>query len=635
MKEVLFKNLIIIAVTLTLLPCHLNAQEQQADSLKTVALEEVVATGTRVTADPRLLPMTVSVIGTPQLENRTSVNILPAVMEQVPGLFVTNRGMMGYSVSTGGSGAIKMRGIGGTPNTDVLVLIDGLPQYAGLYGHPIADSYQSMTAERVEVVRGPASLFYGSNAMGGVLNIVTKHPHSDTIMTHLHLRGGSYYTIDAGAHNQIKKNRFTSTLAFNYNRTDGHRDNMKFTQYNGTARIAYELNKNWTMTAAGNVSFFSTANPGTTEAPIEDGQYDILRGMASLSAENKYADVRFPTSGAIRIYYNGGKHKIDEGHAPEAEPAASTYMHTDFLAGLSAYQTTTFSHGNRTTFGFDYQHFGGHAWNTFNNGSPDAEIIRKTQYELAIYADFSQEVTSWFALDAGARIDWHSEAGLAYAPQGGVIFTLPKKAQIKALASRGFRNPTIRELYMYKPANSKLNPVSLWNYEIAYKQRMLNNRISLGVNVFYLHAKDNIETRMVDGKPLNVNSGELRNAGVEAEISYNVWKGLSLQANYCFLHMENPVTAAPKHKFFFNISYSHDRFIVSTSVLHINRLYTSVGDNAQTENFTLWNAGAAVRIWKGLWAEINAENLLAQEYEINAGFPMPKTTIMGGLKWNF
>lgn len=87
---------------------------------------------------------------------------------------------MGYGVSTGAAGGMSLRGIGagvnaaGGPTTSLLVLIDGHPQYMGLMGHPIADAYQSMMAERVEVLRGPASVLYGSNAMGGVINIVTR-----------------------------------------------------------------------------------------------------------------------------------------------------------------------------------------------------------------------------------------------------------------------------------------------------------------------------------------------------------------------------------------------------------------------------------------------------------------------------
>ena len=81
----------------------------------------------------------------------------------------------------------------------MLVLIDGHPQYQGIYGHPIADSYQTLMAERVEVLRGPASVLYGSNAMGGVLNIVTRSMHEDGVKTHINLGAGSYGTVQTEA----------------------------------------------------------------------------------------------------------------------------------------------------------------------------------------------------------------------------------------------------------------------------------------------------------------------------------------------------------------------------------------------------------------------------------------------------
>lgn len=160
--------------------------EEPVDSLsfqKVLPLDEVVVTGTRNEADVRHLPMTVSVVGQNQLARRYQPSVLPALAEQVPGLFVTSRGVMGYGVSTGAAGGLSLRGMSGS--AQMLVLIDGHPQYMGLFGHPISDSYQTMLADRVEVLRGPASVLYGSNAMGGVINIVTKKKREDGTDTHI------------------------------------------------------------------------------------------------------------------------------------------------------------------------------------------------------------------------------------------------------------------------------------------------------------------------------------------------------------------------------------------------------------------------------------------------------------------
>lgn len=194
---------IIVLTTFSIMTAVSGAQT--ADSL---ALQEVVVTGTRNATDVRHLPMTVNVIGRQQLTEQHQTSVLPTVMQQVPGFFVTSRSMMGYGVSTGAAGGINLRGISGGAG-QLLVLIDGHPQYQGIYGHPISDSYQALMAERIEVLRGPASVLYGSNAMGGVMNIVTRQSRVDGVRTDINLGAGSYGTIQAEASNQVRSGKFS------------------------------------------------------------------------------------------------------------------------------------------------------------------------------------------------------------------------------------------------------------------------------------------------------------------------------------------------------------------------------------------------------------------------------------------
>ena len=176
------------------------ANDDAAPAERRDTISQVVVTGTRNAADIRHLPMTISVVDRPMLEKSASSSVLPALNAYVPGFFSTSRGLIGYGVSEGSAGQMSVRGIGGPAQaglqtTGVLVLIDGHPQYMGLMGHPIADSYQTMMAERVEVVRGPVSVLYGSNAMGGVINIVTRKMQEDGISTGIDIGAGSYGTV--------------------------------------------------------------------------------------------------------------------------------------------------------------------------------------------------------------------------------------------------------------------------------------------------------------------------------------------------------------------------------------------------------------------------------------------------------
>ena len=623
--------------------CLISAVSLQAqtgkDSTKVArsyAINEVVVTGTRSETDVRHLPMTVSVVGRPQLEASQQTSVLPVLNSQVPGFFSTSRGVMGYGVATGASGQMSLRGIGGPaqaglPTTGLLVLIDGHPQYMGLMGHPIADAYQTMMAERVEVLRGPASVLYGSNAMGGVINIVTRKMQEDGIRTNINFGAGSYGSIQTEATNRIRKGRFSSTVTASYNRTDGHRADMAFEQYGGYAKLGYDFTDNWKVWGDVNVTRFNATNPGSVMKPYIDNDQRITRGMTSFALENYYEK----TSGALSFFYNWGDHWINDGYQPGGEPLQYRFNSNDQMLGVSWYQSVQLFQGNRLTVGADYFHFGGEAWNQFFDGHRETSA-NKSLNEVAGYVDFRQDIAAWLTLDAGARVDYHSQTGTEFIPQVGLAFHLPENAEIKAMASKGFRNPTIREMYMFPPQNPDLKPEKLWNYELSFSQRLMDNRLSYGLNVFYING-ENLIIRLPNPNGsgmLNQNSGEIENWGAEANVGYQFNPVWSVMANYSWLHMENPVLASPEHKLYGGVNFRKGRWSASTGIQYVKGLYTDL-DAATKENFVLWDMQGSFKATNYLSFYARGENLLAQRYEINAGYPMPKATFMGGVNINF
>lgn len=603
---------------------------------RSYAINEVVVTGTRSETDVRHLPMTVSVVGRPQLEASQQASVLPVLNSQVPGFFSTSRGVMGYGVATGASGQMSLRGIGGPaqaglPTTGLLVLIDGHPQYMGLMGHPIADAYQTMVAERVEVLRGPASVLYGSNAMGGVINIVTRKMQEDGMRTNINIGAGSYGSVQIEATNRIRKGRFSSTVTASYNRTDGHRVDMAFEQYGGYAKLGYDFTDNWKVWGDVNVTRFNATNPGSVMKPYIDNDQRITRGMTSFALENHYEK----TSGALSFFYNWGDHWINDGYQPGREPLQYRFNSNDQMLGVSWYQSVQLFQGNRLTVGADYFHFGGEAWNQFFDGHRETSA-NKSLNEVAGYVDFRQDIAAWLTLDAGARVDYHSQTGTEFIPQVGLAFHLPENAEIKAMASKGFRNPTIREMYMFPPQNPDLKPEKLWNYELSFSQRLMDNRLSYGLNVFYING-ENLIIRLPNPNGsgmLNQNSGEIENWGAEANVGYRFNPVWSVMANYSWLHMENPVLASPEHKLYGGVNFRKGRWSASTGIQYVKELYTDL-DAATKENFVLWDMQGSFKATNYLSFHVRGENLLAQRYEINAGYPMPKATFMGGVNINF
>jgi hypothetical protein len=611
--------------------------EEVPDSLsvqKKVTIEEVVVTGTRNETDVRHLPMTVSVVNREQIEHRNDPSLLPLLTEYIPGLFTTSRGLMGYGVSGGAAGGMSLRGIGGVPQeglptTGMLVLIDGHPQYMGLMGHPISDAYQSLLAERVEVLRGPASVLYGSNAMGGVINIVTRKMQQDGIRTHANVGYGSYNTLQSEVTNRIRKGRFTSIVSGSYNRTDGHRKDMEFEQYGGYAKFGYEISDAWNVWADVNLTHFDASNPGEISNPLLDNDQRITRGMTSFALANHYAK----TSGTLSFFYNWGKHWINDGYNLGGDPLDYRFHSRDLMLGVSWYQSVQLFEGNRLTVGFDYFHFGGEAWNKTLAGERDTQAD-KTQDDVAGYIDFRQNLGDWLTFDVGLRVDHHSQVGTEWVPQVGFSFHLPENSEVKLMASKGFRYPTIREMYMFRPANPDLKPERLWSYELSFAQRLLDGRLSYGVNVFYIDGENLIMRMPIDGRPLNVNTGKIENSGVEAQVAYRIVPAWSVDANYSYLHMDNPVLASPEHKLYVGTAFSKGRWNVSTGLQYVAGLYKEL-DPEETEDFLLWNVRGSFRVLDGFDVWVKGENLLAQRYEINAGFPMPKATVMAGVNIKF
>ncbi len=601
----------------------------EVDSI--IQLNSVVVSANKIEVNRNSVPLTISIINQQQIENSSESALLPVLSEHVPGLFVTEKGITGFGVSTGAAGTINIRGVGS--GNKVLVLFDGQPQWAGLFGHSLPDTYVASDVEKVEVIRGPGSLLYGSNAMGGVINIITRRHHQTGRRTQARVMYGSYNTQKYMVNNGYNVGKFSSFISINHDRTDGHRENSDFWITNGFLNLGYHFNDTYKLTGDVSLAKYKFQNPGETFNPIFDNKMDILRGTTSLALENNYGKI----SGAIRLFYNWGNHKINDGYYTDEEPLDYLFRSTDHNYGILFYESFRLFKGNTFTVGIDYKNWGGHAWNDNNDGSKE-EIIDKSVNETAAYIIMQQDFFEKLSVNAGIRYEHNSIFGGEWVPQAGLTYRPFEGNVWKASVSKGFRSPNIRELYMFRPANPDLKPESMINYEVSVGQTFWDNRINAELSLFYIDGKDMIRTAQIDGRPLNVNSGAFTNKGFEAEVNYQILNNLTFNTNYSFLHQSDPIAGAPKHKFYAGATYMPGRFSFNVAVQSIFDLYTDE-DCTQLEDYTLLNAKVAYYIGesrdKGVNFFIKGENLTATRYQINDGFPMPKATVMGGIDITF
>jgi len=596
-----------LAITL-LFSGFLFSQTSYNDSIR---LNEVIVTGSKTEISRKIVPLSVSQISKTNIENSGQMNILTALNQFAPGIFVTERNIFGFGVSTGGSGSISMRGLGSSPNNEVLVLIDGHPQYQGLFGHPLADAYVSSDVEKVEIIHGPASILYGSNAMAGVINIITKKQKTDGMSATLGTSYGSYNTQKYYGTFGFKDKKLNAFASANYSHTDGIREKTDFNIGNGYLKVGYDINEHLSVTADADLAKYIGNDNGKISAPALFG-IDITRGKAAVSFDNKYKI----SEGSLKIFHNFGEHTLTNG-----------FHSTDFNSGLMLYQSFRLFEGNLLTVGTDIKNYGGQA----NQGVHRDTLLQVTEAGFYIYTQ--QKLLEKLTLTAGLRSEFHPVYPAELIPTVGANYNLNDNSTLKASFSKGFRSPTLMELYLYAP-NPTLKPEKMYNYEIGWMQSLINNKLNLEVNAYYINAENLIQ--VVGGPiPTRQNTGAVSNYGLEFSGKYAVLKNLFVHANYSYLHTSTRILAAPTHQANISANYRYKIWSANVAVQHIEGLYTSMSPASASQNYTLVNLRLAAQPLKHLEVFAMGNNLLNQQYEINDGYPMPRINVLGGIKLSF
>lgn len=615
MKTTNLNRLLCLSLLMYGISSTMNAQEIK-DTTKTISLDEVVVTATKTSVNRNNVPLTVTVVSKEKIENSSESALLPVLSEQVPGLFVTERGITGFGVSNGSAGQISLRGIGGSPNTQVLVLVNGNPQFMGIMGHPLPDAYVASDVEKVEVIRGPASTLYGTNAMGGVINIITKEQKEDGLKASARLMYGSYNTQKYMANGGFKKGAFNVFASFNHDQTDGYRDSSDFSINNGYLRLGYDVNKHLNVNADFSLANFDATDPGKEDTKA-GATIDITRGMGALALDNKFDK----TNGSVRFFYNFGEHNISDG-----------FHSKDNNYGIILYQAFNLFKGSTITFGADLKDYGGIAENIKAMNGKGMVLGDTTVLEVAGYAYMQQTFLDKLTLNAGFRLEHNSVYGFEPVPTGGLAYQATTTTTIKASVAKGFRSPTIRELYIWGLAPN-LKPERVINYEIGIIQRLLNDKFSLELTGFKSEGSNMIVQG--SGGIKYENTGSFSNTGIEFSGTYRPIERLSLTANYSLISMDKEIVATPEQQLFISGTYKLNRLSLNLSLQHIHNLYTQINPSKEKDSYTLLNARVSYKINKYLDVFVKGENLMDEKYYINYGYPMPGFIAFGGVNLHF
>lgn len=579
-----------------------------------------------------LIPLNTNIVTSAEIASSAESSLLPVMTARVPGLFTTERGMAGYGVSGGSAGTVNIRGVG--QGNKVLFMIDGQPQWAGVFGHSVADTYVANGVERIEVVKGPSSMLYGSNAMGGSVNIITRRAQKDGFYGRARAMFGSYYTSRFDMSAGVKKGKFGATAAASLDRSDGNRAGSAFWNANEFLQLQYNPDRHWEAGANVDMTQTSANNPGTLQAPLEGMWTRVFRGTGSVYAKNHYG----VANGGIQGYINWGRNKVDDGWTPGNTPTDYLFNSTDYNMGFTLYETLNLWRDNDLSAGIDFQHWGGHNWNT---GKADPTQIsseyRGCENEVAGYVMMQQGF--WhdvLSVNAGVRLQHGSQYGNEWVPQAGAILRAFAGNSLKFSFSKGFRSPNLRELYLYPPHNPDLRPEYMWNYDVELRQSLLGGRLDMALSLFFINGRDMIQTVMLDGRPKNMNTGRFINKGIEFEASYAIDSDWQVAANYSYLHSTNDkIVGAPKNKINAWVDYNPGALSLTLESNTIWGLYTG-GPRLQSYELLNLRGGYTFR-QRGVHIKpfVKLDNILNKHYEILYGCPMPGITVEGGVELSF
>lgn len=539
--------------------------------------------------------------------------VFDAVDKLIPGAYVPRRGVMGYGLNSP-SGTVSIRGMGGSPNTQVLVVVDGRPDVMGLMGHPIPDFYTLSDVGSLSVTQGPASVRYGSGAMGGAIEIKPA-PISEDTLTEFTTSFGSFNTgqhrISHGS--RIGRGFYHFTAGIEH--TSGDRPNSAFHNQDGTLALGYDLSSIWKISFQGRYGHFNVEDPGLVSAPTSGRFANVGRGGFNVALENSGAR----TWGSASFYSSYGHHMLWDG-----------FRSVDATQGFRLEQNYLITPRLTVEAGTDITRYGGRA----RNITTSLEYGEHHVSEGGVFSRAHFAVSTALVLNAGFRYDRNSLYGGVAVPEFGAIYRFGERYSLSTAVSKGFRNPTIRELYLFPAPNPALKPERLWNYQATFQMRPAQSLLAW-ITGYYADASNLIITT---GRFPNLrleNGGQALNRGIELNGRWQPLRRLSFTSGYAYLRSTNLAPYVPSHKLNYSLDLDAGRIFMNLGGTSVVRTWADAARTQQLGEYTVMTLRCTAPLGRKVTAFIMLDNLFNRRYEVVAGYPMPGINAIGGFNFRF
>lgn len=575
---------------------------------------------------------------------------LPEVLQDVPGLAVVQTG------SPGGITSVYMRGAN---SNQVKVLIDGIDVSDPSAATGAFDFSQILASdiERVEVLRGPQSGIYGGDAIGGVINIITKKGEGPPKMTGS-LEGGSYDTFNQTAGVSGSLARFNYDASFQHYRTgatqvtptnllppgvplnDDVYDNKTY-----ATKLGANLADNFDVGAVVryvDTNLNQTADDPFSGAPEAQPSYNLshelfTRGTAHLVLFDGIFD---QTAGLG--YTDWHRHVFD----PNANAASQGNDPADYFGNRTKADwqgNIKVMNGQVVTLGAEHER------DTINDSSPaNASYITTSGY-AQLQSTFEGALRG-LANTVSLRYDSNSQFGGKATYREAPVYVIAQTGTIlRGSVATGFNPPSLDELYDNYPAfgvfaNPDLRPETSFGWDAGVEQPFLDKRLDAGATYFHNDIKNLIQFVVTD--PITFagtldNIGRATTQGIESFVSYRPWDPLTLRVDYTYTLAMNDITGMelvqrPRHKASVNAAWqATDRLSFTGQVL-----YTGAGlDNGRlgpanmvTSPYTVINLTGAYDLGHGVTGFARIDNLTDRIYQNPPGYQHQGLGVFAGVR---
>lgn len=548
---------------------------------------EVTVTAAPVRKAVRDCAVSVSVLDETDILTARPLNALGA-LSRLPGIFAHRTGDFGRT-------DVEIRGIG-QRGQRIAVLVDGRPEKMGIFGCAVTHAYPLDNVERIEVVRGPASVLYGPDAMGGVVNIITRRAESG-FRTDLTTAYGAYRTFSLNLRHGGETGRFHYFVTGDRLSSDGHVDHSGYLSSAFTGRAGYSLKPGLELTLRAKYFDGRKDEPGPLAAPALTSWNHYKRGSADLSLESRGETSEF----SVMLYNDFGRHVFSDG-----------WNSRDFYRGGTARGSVALASAHRLSFGLDARFFGGKSYNAPKGSWSKNDIGAYVHDELVLGR-------KWI-LSAGARLDRDSQFGWEASPQAGLVWHVAEQTTLRLSAAKAYRTPHINELYLFPSSNPELEPERVWNIELGLG-RTFAGILTLEAAVFNMQGTNLIETTPNPGGRapyLFRNTGSFGFNGIELGLRADISPALSLGTAYSRLDAGALTKGRPGRKIDFDLRWQPGRFQAFLTGQTVSDYYAGNRKTLPITSYTLINGRAEYAVTRtiGLFVELN--NIGGEAYWIFA-----------------